>query len=275
MSTRPPLVAGQFYPGTRGSLLAVLDRCIPSGVKAEKAIGLVAPHAGYLYSGATAGAAFARAVIPERVAVLAPNHTGTGEPIAVWARGAWSTPLGEIPVDEELTGALLRRCPEATDDRTAHFVDDQFSRQEHSLEVQLPFIQRLNPAARILPVCVGTHDKRALASLGDALAEVVRGAPGEVLIVASSDMTHFEPAAQARTKDDLAIARVRALDPEGLLATVRKHSISMCGVAPVAAMLWAAKSLGAKECELVDYSHSGMVTGDHSEVVGYAGLVVR
>jgi len=275
MSVRPPAVAGQFYPGTRGSLLAVLDRCIPSGVKAGKAVGLVAPHAGYLYSGATAGATYARAVIPDRVAVLAPNHTGVGDPIAVWDCGAWSTPLGEVQVDEELAGALLHRCPEASDDRTAHFHENPFSHQEHSLEVQLPFIQRFNPASRILPVCVGTHDRSALASLGDALAEVVRSAGGDVLIVASSDMTHFEPSGRARAKDDLAIARVRALDPEGLLAVVRKHSISMCGVAPVAAMLWAAKSLGAGECELVDYSHSGMITGDDSEVVGYAGLVIR
>jgi AmmeMemoRadiSam system protein B len=268
MSIRPPAVAGQFYPGTRGSLLAVLDRCIPSGIKAERAIGLVAPHAGYLYSGATAGAAFARAIVPERVVVLAPNHTGIGEPIAVWARGAWSTPLGDVPVDEELAGALLRRCPEASADQTAHL-------HEHSLEVELPFIQRRNPSARILPVCVGTHDEGALAALGEALAEAARGAGGDVLIVASSDMTHYEPAERARAQDDLALERVRALDPKGLLAIVRKRSISMCGVAPVAAMLWAAKALGARECELVDYSHSGMVTGEDGRVVGYAGLVVR
>ena len=267
MNVRPPAVAGQFYPGTRGSLLAVLDRCIPAGVKPGKAIGLVCPHAGYLYSGATAGATFARATVPDRVAVLAPNHTAIGRPIAVWAQGAWETPLGQVPVDEELTGALLRRCPEAEADRMAHL-------REHSLEVQLPFIQRLNPAARILPVCIGTHEERALQALGDALAEVVRGAGSEVLIVASSDMTHYEPAQTARAQDDLAIARIQALDPEGLLSTVRKHGITMCGAAPVAAMLWAAKSLEATRCELVDYAHSGMVTGDDSEVVGYAGLIV-
>jgi len=267
MNVRPPAVAGQFYPGTRGSLLAVLDRCIPARVEPGKAVGLVCPHAGYLYSGATAGATFARAVIPGRVAVLAPNHTAIGRPIAVWTDGAWETPLGEIQVDAALAGALLRRCPEAEADRMAHL-------REHSLEVQLPFIQRLNPAARILPVCVGTHDERALQALGDALAETVRGAGGDVLIVASSDMTHYEPADQARAKDDLAIGRIQALDPEGLLATVRKHGITMCGVAPVAAMLWAAKSLGAARCELIDYAHSGMVTGDDSEVVGYAGLMV-
>ncbi len=272
---RPPTVAGQFYPAGREALAAELDRCIPLGIEAEKAIAIVSPHAGYVYSGATAGAVFARVAVPERVVVLAPSHTGIGEPVAVWARGAWQTPLGEAAVDEELARSLLALCPGASDDPAAHFHDLPFERQEHSLEVQLPFIQRRNPAARIVPVSVGTHDPRRLAGLGSALARAVKGAGGDALIVASSDMTHFEPAGRARERDELALARVRALDPEGLLQVVLGNRISMCGVAPVAAMLWAAKELGARECELVAYSHSGQVTGDDSEVVAYAGLVVR
>jgi hypothetical protein len=267
VNVRPPAVAGQFYPGTRGSLLAVLDRCMSARVEPAKVLGLVVPHAGYLYSGATAGATYARAVIPDRVAVLSPNHTGIGRPMAVWAKGSWETPLGAADVDEELAGALLRRCPDAAADQMAHL-------REHSLEVQLPFIQRRNPAAKILPITLGTHEEHRLRALGEALAEVISQAGRPALVVASSDMTHYESAAAARQKDELALARILALDPSGLLGTVRKHGITMCGAAPVAAMLWAAKALGARKCELVEYTHSGAVTGDDSQVVGYAGLIV-
>jgi hypothetical protein len=268
VSTRQPAVAGQFYPGTAERLRAELDRCLGPLQPAAAATGIVVPHAGYVYSGRTAGAVYARVAVPGRVAVLSPNHTGRGEPVAVWAQGEWLTPLGPVAVDSGLAAALLAACPAARADEVAHL-------GEHSLEVQLPFIQKRNPAARALPVTLGTQRPETLEALGRGLAAAIRGCGEPVLIVASSDMTHFEPAERARAQDDLAIARMRALDPEGLLATVRKHSISMCGVAPVAAMLWAAKALGARGCEMVDYSHSGMVTGDDSDVVGYAGLVVR
>lgn len=268
MSVRRPAVAGKFYSGTEKGLLAELERCIPEDVKAGKAIGIVAPHAGYVYSGGCAGAVYARVAVPDRVAVLSPNHTGRGAEVSVWAEGEWSTPLGGVPVDEELTTALLDKCPSAKADREAHL-------KEHSLEVQLPFIQKLNGGAKILPVTVGTHDAGALKSLGTALAGVIKGCADDVLIVASSDMTHFESAESAKRQDEKALERVRTMDPEGLLAVVERERISMCGAAPVAAMLWAAKELGAAECQLVEYTHSGTVSGDHSNVVAYAGMICR
>lgn len=268
MSLRAPAVAGQFYPGSKKALLVELERCIPTGLRTEKALGLMAPHAGYVYSGATAGKTFARVAVPDRVVVLAPNHTGMGNPVAVWSSGAWDTPLGPVAVDAELAGALLKACPAAADDQVAHI-------REHSLEVELPFIQKMNPAARILPVCLGTHSGKALRELGEALSSVIRASGSEALIVASSDMTHYETAAAAGVKDRKALERVLALDPEGLLDVVNREGITMCGAAPAAAMLWATKALGARSAELVEYTHSGAVSGDDSQVVGYAGVVVR
>jgi len=268
VSARRPAVAGQFYPGSEGKLLAELDRCIPEDVQAGKAIGIVAPHAGYVYSGACAGAVYARVLVPDRVVVLSPNHSGRGAEVAVWAEGEWATPLGRVPVDEELASALLDKCPAAEADREAHL-------GEHSLEVQLPFVQKLNGGAKILPITVGTHDAGTLESLGTALADVIKASGDDVLIVASSDMTHFESAESAKRQDEKALERVRALDPEGLLSIVHRERISMCGAAPVAAMLWAARELGAAECQLVEYTHSGAVSGDHSNVVAYAGMICR
>lgn len=239
------------------------------------AIGLVSPHAGYVYSGRVAGAGYAAVEVPPTAVVLSPSHTGAGAPLALWPEGAWSTPLGEVPVDEELAGALLAAGTDLQADTLAHG-------REHSLELQLPFLQVRRPDVRIVPICIGTHDIGSLERLGAALAEVAssRGATGagearDVLIVASSDMTHYEPADQARAKDRLAIERMEALDPEGLFETVTRHRISMCGVAPATAMLFAARRLGASRGELVAYGDSGEVTGDSSEVVGYAAVAVR
>ena len=268
MSVRKPAVAGQFYSGSREALLAELEACLLAGATPSKAVGIVVPHAGYVYSGKTAGAVYARVAVPDRVVVLSPNHTGLGRPVAVWAEGTWETPLGEIPVDEELAAALLAKCAPAEADESAHL-------REHSLEVQLPFVQKLNPAARVLPVCIGPQDASTLEELGRALASVIEKCGEDVLIVASSDMTHFESAASAKKKDDLALERVKALDPAGLMSVVARERITMCGAAPTAVMLWAAGALGATGCELVEYTHSGAVTGDDSNVVAYAGLIVR
>ncbi|MHC4913947.1 MAG: AmmeMemoRadiSam system protein B [Planctomycetota bacterium] len=268
MSIRKPAVAGQFYPGRKEQLLAELERYLSVEAGAQKAVGVVAPHAGYVYSGGTAGAVYSRVKIPDRVAVLSPNHTGMGSPVSVWAEGSWLTPLGAVEVDAPLAAALLERCPEAQGDEAAHA-------REHSLEVQLPFLQKLNPDAKVLPVTLGTHRASTLESVGRALASAITDAGGDVLVVASSDMTHFESAESARRRDEMALEKLRAMDPAGLIDVVTRERISMCGAAPAAVMLWAAKELGATGCELVDYTHSGMVTGDDSEVVAYAGLICR
>lgn len=265
MATRMPAVAGRFYPGSRQALLSDLDRYTVAADERLAARGVVAPHAGYMYSGAVAGAVYGAVQVPERLVILCPNHTGLGGDLAMMGSGSWRTPLGDAAIDEALAAALTRALPELADDESAH-------RFEHSLEVQLPFVQRQKPAARFVPVCVGTANLALLLRLGDALAAVVAAAGEPVLLVASSDMTHYESARNAHRKDTLAVERMEALDPEGLAAVVRRESISMCGWAPAVAVMQACKKLGATRGRLVRYATSGDVTGDQSSVVGYAGV---
>jgi hypothetical protein len=260
-----PAVAGRFYPGSRGALLADLDRYTAVAPEGLAARGVVAPHAGYMYSGAVAGAVYGAVELPGRLVILCPNHTGVGGALAMMGSGAWRTPLGDAPVDAELAAALARHLPDISDDESAH-------RFEHSLEVQLPFVQFRRPEVRFVPVCVGPVNLGLLLRLGDALAAVAAEAGEPVLLVASSDMTHYESARDARRKDTLAVERMEALDPEGLAAVVRRESISMCGWAPAVAVMQACRKLGATRGQLVRYATSGDVTGDQSSVVGYAGV---
>lgn len=264
---RTPAVAGQFYPGHRNTLEQTLARLIPVTGHKRAAFGIMSPHAGYIYSGAVAGQSLAGVAIPAEVVILGPNHHGSGHQAAVYHRGGWETPLGVVPIAEDLADTILTACPEAGADEVAH-------RFEHSLEVQVPFLQALAAGMAIVPICIGRLPLAALLSLGDGLAAALRLRPTLPLIVASSDMTHYESATEARRKDHLALDRVLALDPEGLYRTVRDNRISMCGVLPTVVMLRAALALGASRAELVAYANSGDVTGDQSEVVGYAGVVV-
>ncbi len=265
---RHPAVAGQFYPGQSAPLLKMVEGFLAPALPGNgKAIGIVSPHAGYIYSGRVAGETFASVAVPESVVILGPNHRGHGSRAALFARGSWLSPLGEVNIDEELADSVLRHCPVVTVDEGAHL-------QEHSLEVQVPFIQARSPKARIVPLCLGMADLKTLLSLGEGLAEALKEGEGETLLVASSDMTHYEPAETARRKDMLAIDHILALDPEGLYGTVRDEGISMCGVVPTVVMLAAARKLGARQGRLVRYANSGEVSGEFSEVVGYAGVVI-
>jgi AmmeMemoRadiSam system protein B len=262
-------VAGSFYaaePGTLSDELRELLRGRP--VPSEpRALALMVPHAGYIYSGGVAAATYTSARLSRRAVVLGPNHTGAGEPIAVFDRGSWLLPSGEAPIDEELAGALLERCTAARADERAH-------RREHSLEVQIPFLQHLVPDFTFVPVCVGTLELPVLLDLGRALADAIRGASAEVLIVLSSDMSHYIPAAEAERLDHKALDRVLALDPGGLHDVVVGERISMCGIAPTVAGLEAARRLGAREARLISYANSGDRNGDYRSVVGYAGVTV-
>ena len=265
---RTPAVAGSFYPGTKKELESTIGSMIEKS-EAGTAIGVVSPHAGYIYSGPVAGALFRRTIVPDLCVILAPNHTGAGRsPFAVWPDGKWLMPMGDVPVDEDFALKLLQACPMAAADQDAHMM-------EHFAEVQVPFLQAMNPSVRIVPVVVSSHDVDALQGFGKALAGVIRDTAGDVLVVASSDMTHYESQESAKAKDMAAIDKVLALDEEGLLGVVVKKRISMCGVAPTVAMLACCRELGAKEAELVKYQTSGDVTGDLLKVVGYAGIVVR
>lgn len=264
---RSPAVAGQFYPKHSAALMQTLDRLIPPVERKRAAFGVISPHAGYVYSGAVAGRTLAEVAIPSEVVILGPNHHGNGHQAAVYRRGGWETPLGAVPIAEDLADLILAACPAAGDDMQAHLY-------EHSLEVQIPFLKTLNPEVSIAPLCIGRVPLETLLQLGDGLAKALRTRPQLPLIVASSDMTHYESGEAARRKDHLAIERILALDPEGLYATVRNHRISMCGVLPAVVMLRAALALGATGTELLAYANSGDVTGDQSEVVGYAGVVI-
>lgn len=261
--------ADQFYPAHPDLLNQELERCL-GPAPAEKIadpIGCVAPHAGYVYSGPIAGAVYSRLELPERFIVLCPNHTGQGAPLALMPEGEWETPLGDARIDGDLALGVKQGCRLLSDDVRAH-------EEEHSLEVQLPFLQKLRPDLQFVPISVGTEAYEALDMLGHALADAVRGRSRRTLIVASSDMNHYESDELTRIKDRRAIEQILALDPRGLYETVRRERISMCGYCPTVAMLVAALDLGARHAELIRYGTSAEVSGDFSRVVGYAGIAV-
>lgn len=265
---REPAVAGQFYPGRPDALRTMMQALMPTQRQVQPAVGIVSPHAGYVYSGAIAGQVFARVKVPSRVVILGPNHRGVGPAASLFAAGRWKTPLGDSAIDEDLAAAIVKQCPDIVADEVAH-------RSEHSLEVQLPFVQALAPEARIVPLCLGHLSLTQLLGLGQALGRILSPLGDDVLIVASSDMTHYEPGEVAREKDMDALEHVLELDPEGLYRTVVDRRISMCGVMPTVVMLAAAREMGATTTEMIAYGNSGDVTGDQSSVVGYAGVVVR
>jgi MEMO1 family protein len=262
---RDPVVAGTFYPALPAQLRTAVERLLVREREPRDVPAVIVPHAGYLYSGPTAGKTYASTRLPDRLVLLGPNHTGAGAALSVMAAGVWRTPLGEVSVDEPLAGELLQACPGCRADADAHA-------REHALEVQLPFLQVMHETFTILPVTVGTYGREDLFSLGHALAQMMERHPGEIGLVVSSDMNHYESAATNRKKDGKALEAVLALDAHALLDTVRRENVSMCGAAPAAAALHALKTLGVNRAELVDYTHSGLVTGDSSEVVSYAGV---
>jgi AmmeMemoRadiSam system protein B len=213
---------------------------------------------------------FKRIALPPVIVVLAPNHTGRlGAPggASLWSRGAFATPLGEVPVNAAFGEALAARCSLAADDSFAHA-------GEHAVEIELPFFQLSGATTSIVPIVLAWDDWPRCRTLAEALAELVRAWPQEVLLVASSDMTHYEHADRAAAKDRLAFTAIERLDGQELLDACHRHGITMCGRAPAAVMLEASRLLGASGARLVDYRHSGWVTGDEASVVAYAGFVV-
>jgi AmmeMemoRadiSam system protein B len=226
------------------------------------------PHAGYVYSGHVAGAVFSRIEIPESCIVLCPNHTGLGHALAIMSDGAWETPLGRVPIDSEVATALKRACPLLAEDSAAH-------RAEHAIEVELPFLQMRQPRLRFVPIALGTRDLVSLEQLGLAIAEVITAEKHPILIVASSDMNHYESDAVTRVKDGKALERILVLDAAGLHEVVTQQEVSMCGFGPAIVAITAAKKLGAQSAELVKYATSGDVSGDRDLVVGYAGVLLK
>jgi AmmeMemoRadiSam system protein B len=265
---RRPAVAGRFYPRDRQALLDDVESYLSPSAVAVPALGCLAPHAGYMYSGAVAGAVYAQVEVSRRCLVLCPNHTGKGQPLAIMSTGAWETPLGLAPIDSDLAETLKQQFPLLTEDSDAHH-------SEHAIEVQLPFLQTRRPDFTFVPIALGTGQFEILEKLGEGVAEVLRAQSEPVLIVASSDMNHYENDRVTRVKDHKAIERMLALNPRGLFDVVTQEDISMCGFGPAVVMLTAARQLGANSAELIKYATSGDVSGDRETVVGYAGMVVR
>ena len=266
---RPSAVAGRFYPRDPEALLEeVRTHLAQTGAQAPlRALGCIAPHAGYVYSGHVAGAVFAALEIPELCVILCPNHTGMGRPLAIVSEGSWETPLGQVPIDTVFAANLKRRCPLLNEDSTAH-------RSEHAAEVELPFLQTCRPNLKFVPIALGTGQFEHLEQLGDAIADVIAAQNQPILIVASSDMNHYESDAVTRVKDHSAIEPILRLDAHGLYDVVTRQHITMCGFGPAVTMLTAATRLGATSAELVKYATSGDIFGDRDTVVGYAGVVV-
>ena len=265
---RPPAVAGRFYPAEARELAGQIEKYSPRETTQVRALGCVVPHAGYMYSGHVAGAVYSSIEIPSRCILLGPRHFPQGQPMAILTEGSFVTPLGEARIDEELAEELARECPLLREDPIAHA-------SEHSLEVQIPFLQQLRGDFRFVPVVLGTDRYGAMEELGHAVARVVAARNDRVLVIASTDMNHYESDAITRAKDRRAIERILALDPRGLYDTVRDEEISMCGYAATVATLTGLRDLGAKEAALIRYATSGDITGDRKEVVGYAGIVLR
>ena len=270
---RQPAVAGQFYPADASEIEAALDALIPSAVPKRKAIAVVCPHAGWMYSGHTAGLVYSRVEFPDRVILVGPNHHGIGGDYAVCGSGAWHTPVGDVPVAKSLALALLDNCELLTEDTRAHA-------REHSLEVQIPMLLRANPNVHIVPLLIGggwpeSGGRGELREIAAAIARSVKECGQPILLVASTDLNHYEDVETSRIKDKLVLDAVVHLDEDALMNCVIDKEVSMCGVAATYIVLHAAKKLGAKHAELLEYRTSGDVSGDFTRVVGYGGVVIE
>ena len=267
--TRPPAVAGRFYPGTNNSLrtsIQDLTGILPE--RKQRVLAAVSPHAGYVYSGSVAADTLGRIEIPETVILLGPNHTGQGKPIAL-STATWDMPMGSVPVDHDLARAILDASDSIEEDELAH-------QYEHSLEVQLPFLQLAQANLSIVPIAISHISFKVLEETSLAIAEVIKqsGKKNSILIVASSDMTHYESRASAEKKDHYVLQKLAEMDPEMLYKSVTENRISMCGIMPVTVALIVSLKLGATKTELIRYTDSGEISGDTDQVVGYAGVLI-
>ena len=267
MKERASVVAGQFYPADPSDLRRVIGSFVHMPETTMEARAVVVPHAGYVYSGSVAGTVFASVHLPNRIILLGPNHSGRGATLALAPLGLWRTPLGSVAIDSEINRHLLAECPGLQDDSAAHL-------REHSLEVQIPFIQVLQPGFHFSAICVRTDDYATLEALGHGMARAIQSLNERVLLISSSDMTHYEAAEDAARQDRFAIDRMLEVDPEGLYRVVMEKDISMCGFAPTVAVLVACRDLGSAQGRLIRYTNSGEAGGDFRSVVGYAGIAI-
>lgn len=264
---RKPAVAGYFYQASPNKLKDQVRRYVEPDSERIKSLGILVPHAGFMYSGAVGGAVYSRVILPDIFILIGPNHTGMGASVSVFADGKWEMPNGDVDVDEQLTRAIIDKSKYASEDYNAHA-------GEHSLEVQIPFIQYFKTDFKIVCITMMSTGLDVCKDLGHAISLAIKETKKDVIIVASSDMTHYESARSAKEKDQRAIEKILALNPAGLHATVKDYGITMCGFAPAVTMLYATVELGASTATLVKYMNSGDVSGDYDQVVGYAGVIV-
>lgn len=277
MQVRKPAVAGQFYPADPAELSTLIDECYlhplgpgkkpPASKRQASLVAVVCPHAGYVYSGPVAAHSYLHVSSlpdPELIVVVAPNHYGIGSGVSTFKAGEWETPLGRMRVDSEAARQLAEFAQIVAFDPDAH-------RLEHSLEVQLPFLQRIyGDRVPLLPVSLVFQDIETAKTLAEAVAKVVRGK--RAVLVASSDLTHYEPANEARKKDTALIQQVLKMDVEGFYSTLERLNVTACGYGAIATVIEAAKSLGLAKAELLKYASSGDTSGDNLQVVGYGAL---
>ncbi len=264
---RKPVVSGQFYPQSPEDLKNIIESFKPKETTKISAKGIILPHAGYVYSGKVATVTTARVLFKKRVIILGTNHSGLGEKFSLYSKGKWEIPLGEIAIDEDLALKILSAGKYVKEDTLAH-------KFEHSIEVELPILRYLGGEFRFVPIVCSYGSLEEYRKVGLQIYEAIKEIKEEVLLVASSDMTHYEPEAKARKKDRSAIEAILNLDEEDLLRRVERENISMCGVSPVCVLLVCSKLLGAKKAQVVLYQTSGESSGDYTSVVGYVGVVI-
>lgn len=269
---RNPAVAGQFYYHDPKLLIEQIEECIDKNAKRLKVFGVLSPHAGYMYSGKVAGSVLSSIEMADTFVILGPNHTGLGSRFAICRDGLWKMPLGDVRIDSNLADEILKNSKFLDDDLLAH-------ESEHSIEVQIPFLQYLGGNFQIVPITVMHYSPdenflKICEDTGNAIATAIKNLKETVTIIASSDLTHYEPQDEANRKDKAALDAILELNPEKLFKVIRELNISMCGFGPAAIMLFACKKLGAKNTRLVKYMTSGDTTRDYRQVVGYGGVLV-
>jgi len=265
---RYSIVAGQFYPDEPEALKSMIKSMIDEKAPKDKVLGLLCPHAGYIYSGPVAGACYSRVKMQETCVIIGPNHTGRGKPFSIITSGKWRTPLGNVEIDTELASKLASTSRFLRQDEEAH-------RFEHSIEVQIPFLQYFKPDVKIVPIIVTASSLETHRAIGLEIAKAIKDLKRNAIIIASSDMTHYEPADTARRKDEQAIRAMLEISEFELAEKIEKLDISMCGFAPAISLLAAMRELEGTNAELIKYATSGDVTGDNSSVVGYAGIIFK
>ena len=264
---RKPAWAGQFYPQTEASLRKMISGLVDVSSEKQEAIGVIMPHAGYVYSGYVAGLTISKVALKKTVIILGTNHTGAGQRFSIMTSGSWMTPLGETKIDTEIAESILKESALLKEDSLAHM-------QEHSIEVELPFLQYLKDDVKIVPIVIAQAELSEYQELGKDIAEGFKKVGRPAIFIASTDMTHYEPKESAEAKDSLIIEAISSLDEEKMYKAAVKNDISMCGLAPTCVLISLCKVLGARKAGLVKYQTSGDTSGDYSSVVGYAGMII-